>query len=116
MHKIITANENKVLYKVEEAGRTIKNLILLNIQADSTIRYISNATVYNGNYIKLVTSVPLGTSLIFMYDIQEEKYSRKTIDQISQEIEYLKKALLNRITANELSLYIEKLKEFNTVD
>ncbi len=116
MQKIITANENKVLYKVEEAGRTVKNPILLHIQPDNTIRYIGNATVYNGNYIKLVTAVPVGTSIIFLYDIQEEKYSQKTIDQISQEIEYLKKALLNRITANELSLYIEKLKKFNTVD
>ena len=114
MHKILPVNETAVLYKIEENGKTIENLSVLKITADNSITRVTGATIQNGNYIRLTAPIIGGATILVMYDLKEIKTEIETIKDLKQQVAILKDALKKRITIEELNLYIEKLKQFNS--
>ena len=114
MHKILPVNETAVLYKIEENGKTIENLSVLKITADNSITRVTGATIQNGNYIRLTAPIIRGATILVMYDLKEIKTEIETIKDLQQQVAILKDALKKRITIEELNLYIEKLKQFNS--
>lgn len=114
MHKSFTSNGTQVLYKIEDNGRTIENVNILIIKTDNTVSK-QGFSILNGNYIKFTTAPEAGEILVF-YDNKMSKNSYgEQIASISKDIEILKEGLTKRITLEEINLYIERLKSFNSL-
>ena len=114
MHKVLPANETAVLYKIEENGKIIENLSIFKITADNNVTRVTGVTIQSGNYIRLTAPIIGGATILVMYDLKETKTERNVIKDLQQQVAILKDALKKRITIEELNLYIEKLKQFNS--
>lgn len=114
MHKVLPANETAVLYKIEENGKIIENLSIFKITADNNVTRVTGVTIQSGNYIRLTAPIIGGATILVMYDLKETKTEIDAIKDLQQQVAILKDALKKRITIEELNLYIEKLKQFNS--
>ena len=114
MHKVLPANETAVLYKIEENGKTIENLNILKIAADNSVTRVTGVTIQSGNYIRLTAPITGGATILVMYDLKETKTEIEIVKDLQQQVAILKEALKKRITIEELNLYVEKLKQFNS--
>lgn len=114
MHKVLPANETAVLYKIEENGKIIENLSIFKITADNNVTRVTGVTIQSGNYIRLTAPIIGGATILVMYDLKETKTEIDVIKDLQQQVAILKDALKKRITIEELNLYIEKLKQFNS--
>jgi hypothetical protein len=111
MYKILQTNENQVLYKIEENGKTIENIFPMKVNG-SSMEYLAGVTISTGNYIRTDTALPTGTKIIVFYDLKNTVIEKDILSSITQDINIIKMALKERITASELNLYIEKLRQF----
>ena len=114
MHKVLPANETAVLYKIEENGKIIENLNIFKITADNNVTRVTGVTIQSGNYIRLTAPIIGGATILVVYDLKETKTEIDVIKDLQQQVAILKDALKKRITIEELNLYIEKLKQFNS--
>jgi hypothetical protein len=114
MHKSFISNGIQVLYKVEDNGRIIENVNILIIKTDNTLSK-ENFSILNGNYIKFASAPEAGEIIVFYDNKLSSNSYQEQLSAISKDIEILKEGLLKRITLEEINLYIEKLKSFNSL-